>query len=385
MGSLIDGRGRWIRVGAQRTVDDLLQLNAHKVMLAGAPAGRWHSTWRWTWHTWQGQQTAAIDLVVTLAEQALLSYTWQGQPVQPYAVNVATTTPHYGGVRYWWLCPRCGRRVADLYGGKLFLCRLCHGLTYRTAQAGSADIDPSVKNRLHVLRLRLRITGEDRALRPPKPARMHAVTYERLAKEYVALVNVTEQVWLAKLYSMTGLRQRAATADARAAWRQVRRDGRLGVGLYDAMLRWMDETDNPIIVDSRERRQQEAAQEAAQEWDGADYWYPDTYGPDRQTLGELATAAGVPFAFAREAVDEGLLRPDGGRGTRTKRYRRRLASWLGKLARLRDEGHSWADLRAWVRRRWQPGHEDERLAPAPSKATKGASGSSGFGPMAPGV
>ena len=112
MGSLIDGRGRWIRVGAQRTVDDLLQLNAHKVMLAGAPAGRWHSTWRWTWHTWQGQQTAAIDLVVTLAEQALLSYTWQGQPVQPYAVNVATTTPHYGGVRYWWLCPGCGRRVA---------------------------------------------------------------------------------------------------------------------------------------------------------------------------------------------------------------------------------------------------------------------------------
>jgi hypothetical protein len=94
-------------------------------------------------------------------------------------------------------------------------------------------------------------------------------------------------------------------------------------------------------------------------------WNERSATPDRLTLGELATAAGVPYAFAVEAQAEGLLRPDGGRGTRTKRYRRRLASWLVKLAGLRAEGHSWADLRAWARRRWQPGHEDERRAPAP--------------------
>ena len=369
MGSLIDGRGRWPRVGARRTVEQMLQLNAHQVMTFVSDASRWRSTWRWTWHNWQGQQTSAIDLDVTQGERALLSYNWQGQPVQPYAVNVTTTTPHYGGVRYWWLCPRCARRVADLYGGKLFLCRECHGLTYRTAQAGSADIDPSVKNRLRVLRRRLAVTGEDRARRPPRPARMHAETYDRLTREYVALVEVKDQIWLAKLYALTGLRQRPATNDARAGWRQARRSGRLPVGLYDAMLQWLDETDNPIIVDSREQRRAEAARDDADlEWADMGRWYWDSDAPDRLTLGELATAAGVPFAFAREAIDEGLLRPDGGRGTRTKRYRRRLASWLGKLARLRAEGHSWADLRAWVRRRWQPGHEDERLAPAPSKA-----------------
>ncbi len=360
MGSLIDGRGRWYRWDTRRTVDDLLRLNAHKVMSAGDRAAGFRCTVNWP-------SQAAIGVRVT-GERALLSYNWQGQPVQPYAVHVATTTPHYGGVRYWWLCPRCARRVADLYGGKLFLCRQCHGLTYRTAQAGSADIDPSVKNRLRVLRRRLAVTGEDRALRPPKPPRMHAETYERLAREYVALVEVTEQIWMAKLYALTGLRQRPATADARAAWRQARRDGRLTVGLYDAMLEWMMTTENPIIVDGRERRQQEAAQDVDREWAAGERWYWDSDEPDRLTLGELAAAAGVPFAFAREAIDEGLLRPDGGRGTRTKRYRRRLASWLGKLARLRAEGHSWADLRAWVRRRWQPGHEDERLAPAPSKA-----------------
>lgn len=364
--SLIDGRGRWYRRNTRRTVDDYLRLNAHQIMAAGDFAGGFRCT-----VNWPGRDQAAIDVAVTPHHRALLTYNWRGQLLPAYYVTVATTAPHYGGVRYWWLCPNCGRRVADLYGGKYFWCRTCHGLTYRTAQAGSADIDPSVKNRLRVLRRRLAITEKDRALRPPKPNGMHRATHDRLAKEYVALVEVSEQVWLAKLYALTGLRQRTAQADARAAWRRARRGQRIGGGLYDAMLEWVMTTDNPIIADSRENRERErAAQEAAQEtpipWAALERYFQTRPDPNRLTLGDLAKLAGVPYAFAVEAQAEGLLRPDGGRNTRTRRYRRRLASWLGKLQRLRAEGHSWADLRAWASRRWQPGHEAERQTPAPA-------------------
>jgi hypothetical protein len=51
-------------------------------------------------------------------------------------INLCKTKPHFGGVRYWFTC-RCGRRVGRLYvseGETTFLCRLCHGWTYRSCQ-----------------------------------------------------------------------------------------------------------------------------------------------------------------------------------------------------------------------------------------------------------
>ena len=48
-------------------------------------------------------------------------------------VRLVTTTPHFGGVRYWYECPRCKGRVAKLYvtGTQLDLaCRRCCGLVY---------------------------------------------------------------------------------------------------------------------------------------------------------------------------------------------------------------------------------------------------------------
>ena len=47
-----------------------------------------------------------------------------------------TITPRYfGGVRWWFACPSCGRRVGILYlpsGGRLFRCRHCYDLTYQS-------------------------------------------------------------------------------------------------------------------------------------------------------------------------------------------------------------------------------------------------------------
>ena len=59
-----------------------------------------------------------------------------------YKVRLETTTPHYGGFRWWFICPlvrRDGapRRVAKLYlpsGGKYFGSREGYGLTYTSCQ-----------------------------------------------------------------------------------------------------------------------------------------------------------------------------------------------------------------------------------------------------------
>jgi hypothetical protein len=60
-----------------------------------------------------------------------------------YRVGLTTTRPHFGGRRWWFVCPLgvdgrpCGRRVGKLYlppAGRYFGCRHCHGLTYTSCQ-----------------------------------------------------------------------------------------------------------------------------------------------------------------------------------------------------------------------------------------------------------
>jgi len=58
-------------------------------------------------------------------------------------IRLQTTRPHLGGVRWWFTCPlisngvACERRMAKLYlppRDRLFGCRTCHDLTYRSCQ-----------------------------------------------------------------------------------------------------------------------------------------------------------------------------------------------------------------------------------------------------------
>ncbi len=58
-------------------------------------------------------------------------------------LRLQTTRPNFGGVRWWFSCPRtvdgeeCGRRVGKLYlppGGRYFACRCCLDLTYESCQ-----------------------------------------------------------------------------------------------------------------------------------------------------------------------------------------------------------------------------------------------------------
>jgi len=56
-----------------------------------------------------------------------------------YEVLIETTPCHYGGERWWFLCPVCFRRCRILYqppDQSVFACRICHNLSYKSQQEG---------------------------------------------------------------------------------------------------------------------------------------------------------------------------------------------------------------------------------------------------------
>jgi hypothetical protein len=103
-----------------------------------------------------GRVTSEITCTVDLTDEAdpvlRLSYTYNGSPVG-YPVRLTTTAPHYGGARWWFLCPliargmECDRRVRKLYRvGRYFGCRHCHDLTYKSRQEHDARVAKLIKS-----------------------------------------------------------------------------------------------------------------------------------------------------------------------------------------------------------------------------------------------
>ena len=49
-------------------------------------------------------------------------------------IALTTSQTAYGGIRYWFVCPKCQRRCGVIYQGrikKLLACRKCLGILYR--------------------------------------------------------------------------------------------------------------------------------------------------------------------------------------------------------------------------------------------------------------
>lgn len=93
--------------------------------------------------------------------------------------SLATTSCNFGGVRYWFICSDCSRRVAKLYrvGGR-YACRQCHGLAYRSQHENYYD-----RGLLKAQRIRMKLGGSANMTLPfpPKPKFMRWATYYRLA------------------------------------------------------------------------------------------------------------------------------------------------------------------------------------------------------------
>jgi hypothetical protein len=102
-----------------------------------------------TWTNSDGETTASMTVQVHTAQDGnyvRLSYTMTDRDTGKatdfdYKVQLVTTPCHFGGVRWWFICPlivngiTCGRRVAMLYRAPFrdyYGCRHCYNLSYES-------------------------------------------------------------------------------------------------------------------------------------------------------------------------------------------------------------------------------------------------------------
>jgi hypothetical protein len=160
----------WWRSSKKTTVEVCKSLDANRWMREGIlkPGVCFVGSWRWVY---QGGRENSITFEVDARDPVLpslrLSYTItrrgdeRGESLD-YSVELTTTRPRFGGLRWWFVCPLvvngqpCGRRVGKLYlppGGRHFGCRHCHELTYTSCQTHDKRVDFLRKHPLELLRM----------------------------------------------------------------------------------------------------------------------------------------------------------------------------------------------------------------------------------------
>ena len=171
------------RGGGKDTTESYRQLDVRRMQRGGfLRAGSW-STWRWSRN---GEVFASIQVRAEFNCVTLMyshrSYGDGEWTREEYPVSLEWTSCHFGGERAWFLCPRpgCGRRVATLWGGGLFLCRHCHNLAYESQNETTHD---RALRRHQAIRMRLGGSGSLAEDFPDKPKGMHWQTYWRLCRE----------------------------------------------------------------------------------------------------------------------------------------------------------------------------------------------------------
>ena len=172
------------RQGGGRCTDDMRPLDVRKINRAGLlTPGRW-SSWQWTCND---EVTATISLRVE-ADRVVLDYRnrsghdGEWEPMN-YAVLLDWTDCGFGGRRVWWRCPAvgCGRRVAVLHGGRVFACRQCNRLDYRSQREPGYD---RASRRADTIRRRLDWEPGMLNGNGGKPKGMHWRTYWRLYAQH---------------------------------------------------------------------------------------------------------------------------------------------------------------------------------------------------------
>ncbi len=179
------GSGRHIQGFSRATVESYLALDVRRLHRDGRLRPRQSATSSWRWvgsgkpagsiahHAiGHGGRAKALVLVYEVTRRGNSESVKQG-------VWLDWTPCNYGGSRPWFLCPRCNRRVAVLYGGARFYCRHCHGLAYTSTRESSSDRGIRKARKIHE---RLGGTGDLRFF-PPKPKGMHWRTYWQLRDE----------------------------------------------------------------------------------------------------------------------------------------------------------------------------------------------------------
>ena len=125
------GSGSGRRWPIKETADGYLCLDINVLRRRG----RWKSMHGMT--TWSRGGVTTGRRRFTVGPHEILVYrdTDAGESVQRLPI---TQVPVNWGARYYFCCPRCGRRVAKLYARSEFFCRHCYEFTYESSQQSHA-------------------------------------------------------------------------------------------------------------------------------------------------------------------------------------------------------------------------------------------------------
>lgn len=91
-------------------------------------------------------------------------------------IHLTTTTPNYGGHRWWFSCPACGHRVGVLFLLNVLACRHCCNIAYTSQREPLCDRLLSKAQKIHY---QLGGNWQEDSSTPPKPKGMHWKTYSR--------------------------------------------------------------------------------------------------------------------------------------------------------------------------------------------------------------
>lgn len=183
------GSGR--RFGCKMTTDQVKRIDIRYMRQQGLlkPGTQGELSW-----TCRGAPRGSIHYACSAYDLQLTYQYKEGDEWQPQEQRIAfeKTPCHFGGVRYWFRCPNCSKRVGLMYGrGATFLCRHCCQLGYASQQEGYTDNVLSQKHKLGE-RIFDRYEG---GRGYGKKKGMHWKTYRRLHSKY----EVLEQAWCKKM------------------------------------------------------------------------------------------------------------------------------------------------------------------------------------------
>jgi hypothetical protein len=188
--------GRWYFWDAKTTVEDCLSIDTVALSRQGLtrPGSVTFGAWHW--------DSIRYSINMT-APHVRLHYRLQTGEHIDYCVHLVSTSPNYGGLRWWFICPAmvagtaCRRRVRKLYlppWGSGFACRQCCQLTYTSQREG--DMSRAL-SKAQAIRERLGGSASMSTLFPEKPKGMWRKTYRRLRAS-------SEGMWLASLKAGLG-------------------------------------------------------------------------------------------------------------------------------------------------------------------------------------
>ena len=134
---------------------------------------------------------------------------YSGEPENmDYKIQIVTTRPHYGGERFWFVCPLTHERAAVLYspsGSKWFASRHAfRRLKYRSQSRSAYD---RAYNKIKKLESKL-VDGGDLFF---KPKGMHQKTYKKIWEQLDHAEEAYDDLWYSR---MAGLFTRLMGDDA---------------------------------------------------------------------------------------------------------------------------------------------------------------------------